>query len=100
MKSRHSQTGFSIVELLVVVAVLALIGFVGYRVYSALNGNNTTADTTQVANQSSTANDVTSAPAVNSTSNLDDAQKALDQTDPGGSNNADAGQLNSELAAF
>lgn len=50
--------------------------------------------------QSAKANDVASAPTVNSINDLIKAQTLLDQTNPSGSNNTDARQLDAQLAKF
>lgn len=50
--------------------------------------------------QSAKANDVASAPAVNSVSDLSKAQTLLNQTNPGGSNNTDVSQLDAQLVKF
>lgn len=93
MKIRNTQSGFSVVEIVIIVTVIAVLGFVGYSVYNRQQTK--TADTT-----SQTAGDVKSAPEINSTSDLDKASTTLDQTDPSGSNNTDAGELDSQLSAF
>lgn len=99
MRLRNNQTGFSIVEIVIVLAVVGLIGFVGYKAYNNMQ-NSKTADNSQAKVQSPMASDVKAAPPISSTSDLDTALTTLDQTDPGGSNNTDTGQLDSELAAF
>jgi prepilin-type N-terminal cleavage/methylation domain-containing protein len=99
MRTRTKQSGFSVVELLIVVAVVAVLGFAGYSVYSRQQkADNSVAS--QASSQSDKADDVASAPNVSSTSDLDKAAATLDQTDPGGSNNSDASQLDSQLANF
>jgi prepilin-type N-terminal cleavage/methylation domain-containing protein len=99
MKFRNTRSGFSIVEVVIAVVIIGLVGFLGYTFYN--NQMNKTADnSSQAGNQSATASDVKSAPVINSTSDLDAAEAALDQTDPGGSNNTDASQLDTELARF
>ena len=103
MKVHNNQSGFSIVELLIVVAVVAVWSFIGYAVYDRQQGKTTNPGsntTQQTTNQSSTANDVKSAPEINSTDDLDKAEAILDQTNPNGSNNVDANQLNSKTSAF
>lgn len=101
MKYRTNQSGFSVVELAIVVVIVAVLGFIGYTVYN--RQNNKTASTTTVTTASTNpakANDVASAPNINSTSDLDKAQATLDQTNPSGSNNTDATQLDAQLANF
>lgn len=90
------ERGFAAEGILIGVVVIALIGFLGY-VY--LKKNQQTASTTPV-NQSRVATDTPAAPAVNSTADLDNAEKVLDSTDPSGSNNADASTLDTQVASF
>jgi len=97
MKTRHDQSGFSIVEILLVVAVLAIIGFLGYTFYNN-QVNKTASSDQQESSQAVMVSDVNTAPAINSTSDLDAATKTLDQTDP--SSSSDVSQLDSELANF
>jgi prepilin-type N-terminal cleavage/methylation domain-containing protein len=104
MRYRTNQAGFSVVELVIVLGVVGVLGFVGYGVYDRQNAkitDSSTTDTSQTASsQSAKANDVASAPTVSSTNDLDKASAILNQTDPSGSNNTDASQLNSQLSTF
>lgn len=102
MKSRANQTGFSAVELVIVFVVLAVLGFVGYTVYSRQQDKKTTTNNTsqQTNDEPAIANDVPSAPEVNSASDLDKAASTLDQTDLNTSNDADVSKLDGELSAF
>lgn len=97
MRLRTNQSGFSPVELVIVIAIVAVLGFVGYSVYDRQSSK--TADVTGTS-QSATASDVAPAPAVSSTSSLDEAAATLDQTDPSGTNNTDASQLDAQLTNF
>lgn len=101
MKIRN-HAGFSVVELLIVVAVIAVLGFAGYSVYHRHNtktANNSTNGTAQT-DSTAKATDVASSPKINSTSDLDKAAATLDQTDPDGSNGTDTSQLDAQLADF
>ena len=101
MNIRSRQAGFSLVEILIVVAVVAVLGLVGYTVYNRQTDKTAnTSNTQQLANQTPSAEDVKSAPNVSSTNDLYNAMLVLDQTDPGGSNNSDATQLDSQVSNF
>ncbi len=105
MRIHTNQSGFSVIELAIVVVVVAVLGFVGYSVYNRQNtktaDSSPTTSTSQTASSSSAkANDLAAVPNVSSTSDLDKASATLDQTDPGGSNNIDASQLDTQLANF
>lgn len=87
--TRTHNTGFSIVELAVVVVVVSLIGFLGYTFYAKQQTK--VASTTPVAT-------VPAAPEINTAADLTTAEKALDST--AGANSSDSAQLDSELANF
>lgn len=69
MRSNHKTQGFHVVEVVLLVGVLALIGFVGYRVWVANHAktNNTAAST--------------AVPTVTSTKDLDTAELFVKQID-------------------
>lgn len=87
----NKSTGFSLVEILLVVAVVALLGFIGFRVWDANSGQNNrpAATTTQ---EDGSRDD---APVINDASDLDKANRALDETDVEGNSST---QLESEVA--
>jgi Tfp pilus assembly protein PilV len=91
MLLRKDQSGFSAVELLIIIVVVGLLGFAGYTAYNRMQDD-------KAASQSPTATDVKSAPAINSTSDLDAASAILDETDP--SSSGDSTALEAELSAF
>ncbi|HET9850524.1 MAG TPA: prepilin-type N-terminal cleavage/methylation domain-containing protein [Candidatus Saccharimonadales bacterium] len=98
---KNNQNGFSAFELIIVVLVIAIIGVAGYWVYN--KDHTATPGTPQtVANTSSPAKatDVSSAPAINTPSDLTKAEQILDQNDPSTANNSDSTQLDSQLSAF
>ncbi len=102
MRIQTNQSGFSIIELTIVLVVVVVLGFVGRSVYDRQQAKTASdSGTSQSTNgQSPKASDVASAPNVSSASDLDKAAAVLDKTDPGGSNNSDANQLDSQLSSF
>lgn len=100
MKSLKSQTGFAVVEIVLAVVILALVGFVGYKVYDARKDLSITEQSTQQSDSQSTASDVKSAPAIKTVSDLDTALTILDETNPGGSNLDDSTLIEQEMSAF
>lgn len=95
MYAHKNHAGFSIVEIVIVLAVVILIGCLGYVFINRTNSNTATQDT---ALQSDT-NDVSSTPQINSREDLDAAEKVLDENDPV-KNNMDATELDGELSKF
>lgn len=100
MRKGSNQSGFSVVELVIVVAVVAVLGFVGYSVYSrqsnktAATASNATPGVSSV--QSPVASNVSSAPTISSTGDLDKAMATLNQNDPTATNSSDSSQLDSQ----
>lgn len=68
----NNNSGFSVVELLLIVAIIAVLGFVGWRVWDAQNK--------PVANQTNQSQS-SDAPLINKASDLDEASKAVDNVD-------------------
>jgi len=93
MKTRLNQYGFSVVEAVIAVIVLAVVGFGGYVVYQSRQADNTKSSTSQ---QTATED----SPTVDSAADLDKVDATLDQTDPDGSNTNDLEQLDSQLDEF
>lgn len=98
MKARSNQIGFSVVELLLIVVVVAGLGFVGYFVYNRQQSE--TLDSASSTKQQAAEVDSLEAPAVNSVSDLDEANQTLDQSDPETSSSSDSNQLDSQLSGF
>lgn len=95
MSFRNRQSGFSAVELVIVVAVVGVLALVGYMVINRQGGN-------PVANtgnqQPAATDDVPAAPEIKSSEDLDKAESTLDgmNTD----STSDSSQLDSELNSF
>lgn len=104
MRIRSNQDGFSAVEIVLVVVIVAILGFVGYTVYqrqAAKTASSSSPSSSQTAsNPAAKANDVATAPAISSASDLDKATAVLDQTHPSGSSSTDSSQLDSQLSTF
>lgn len=92
---RKNQEGFSGVEWLLVMVIVALIALVGYKVYTTSNSTNNLNDESasqQIAQPGSTTS-------IDSASDLNKAEQELDQVNPD-DNTADSSQLDSQLATF
>ena len=97
MRIRKQQAGFAIAEFVLVIVILAAIGLAGWWVYQHHHTATTTANTTSANDtQSPVANNVSTAPAVTKTSDLDSALNTLDQNDPSAANSSDSSQLDSQ----
>jgi Tfp pilus assembly major pilin PilA len=89
--NRVHTKGFSVVEIGLVIAVVAIIGGLGFVFYNKWSANQAT--TAQTTTSSPVA---TGAPAISKTSDLNAATKTLDATDV--SSAADTNALNSDLS--
>lgn len=87
----NSSRGFSLVEGVLIVAILGVLAFVGYRVYEAQVVSDST---NQAAVMESNNSVVSGSKAISSTSDLDAVKTSLDSTDVDGS---DTAQLNEQL---
>lgn len=96
------KLGFSAVETVIVILVLGLVGFAGYTVYDRSRDNEADDNATaqHADEESATADDVSTAPEIDSSADLDVAEAVLDQNDPDNSYDADAAQLDSQTADF
>lgn len=97
MNMHKSQSGFSIVELVLVFVVVGAISFVGYTFLKGTEARraNLPTQATQKATDA-TAQDIPPAPAIEQTSDLDKASDTLDQIDVDTS--ADSQQLDAEAS--
>ena len=93
---RLNQHGFAGFEVAVIVIVLAIVAVAGVKVWNARSDTTSTS----TAQTTKSAANVSSAPAINTTSDLTKASATLDQNDPGSANSSDSAQLNSQLAGY
>lgn len=93
MTTQH-QRGFSAVEVVIAVLVVAAVAGTGYLAYSRIQNNKSPAATEQTAED--TAQD---APTIDDASDLDRASQALDETDIDAST-ADSAELDGEVSSF
>jgi len=101
MRKYTSESGFSVIELLLIVVALGLIGFAGgyvlhtNKAVDSLNSKTGTQDNTKTAIEPITVPLV--APLVKNTSDLNNAETSLDQNDPSTSNTNDSAELDAEV---
>jgi hypothetical protein len=96
---KSNQRGFSAFELVLVLFIFSLLGYVGYLVYNHQSPNDSLYNPGPSGSQSAVANDVSKAPSIKSTSDLDGASKVLDQNNPV-TNTNDAKQVDTESSSF
>jgi Tfp pilus assembly major pilin PilA len=95
------QKGFAFIELLLIVAVVAVIGLVGYKIYNDRSKTVTSeSPTSSTSNKEPASATVSPAPAVQTSADLDKASQTLDQNDPATANSADSAQLDKDSADF
>lgn len=100
MKTHNNQAGFAHLALVLVIAVLVVMGFVGYNVYNRQQNKPVASSDGQPSDSAAAAKDIPSAPAINSPSDLDKASATLDQVDNEAGNTRDSSQLDSALNNF
>ncbi len=97
---KKQQSGFTIVEVVLVIVIVAAIAGVGYYVWHGQKATpTTTAATTSAPTYQSPPTSVPPAPPVNSASDLNNAMSALNQAGVS-SNNTDNNQLSSQASGF
>lgn len=106
MSNQKSQSGFSIVEIILVVAVLAIgvaVGIFGMKAFNSAttvsNTNPTSVIKPLVKAPEAIANNVPVAPVINSIAGLDTANVTLDSINLD-DDSGDAKQLDSQLVGF
>lgn len=90
MSVKVENKGFSVIELVIILVVVGLVGYMGYIFVSRQNSN--------ANNQSAVATDVQGAPQIKSTTDLTNAEKLLDSADL--DQKTDNAELDSVLADF
>lgn len=99
MRIRKQQSGFAVLELILVVIIVAAIVVAGLWVYNRNKSTNETASTTPInSTESPVAHNVSSAPAIHSTGDLDKALATLNQNNPDTANISDQSQLDSRTS--
>jgi hypothetical protein len=76
MKKQQNQSGFSIIHALLIVVIVAIIGFAGYYVYNAQKNNNETLNNMGGTNPTATEPTPTPTPSITPTSNIFDISQA------------------------
>lgn len=94
MKRHHNQAGFTLIEAVLLIAVLAIVGVIGLRVY---NNNQTAPETAATEKTSAKAPEDKPAPQIKTTADLTKAENTLDAVNPDAD---DGAQLDTQLAAF
>jgi predicted negative regulator of RcsB-dependent stress response len=90
------QTGFSAIELLLILAVLIAIGLVGYKIYSRSGSKASESNATGTSQAGEQSSSLTPVPEIKDKSDLDMASTALDQADTTGANSTDNNALQAQ----
>ena len=98
---KKHQSGFALIELVVILVILVGVIGVGYYIYSHRSGAVTsqTATTSSSSTPTSTAPTTFAAPQVNSPAQLSSALTALNNADISG-NSTDSSQLTTQTSGF
>lgn len=97
MQSIQRQRKLPVAVIIVALAILAGMVFIGYRLYNQYQNNDQIKKT---ESSRSANNDATPAPTIESKSDLDEANATLNETDIDSSNANDEAVLDSELSQF
>jgi Tfp pilus assembly protein PilE len=101
MRNKEKSSGFTVVELVLIVVVLAVAGFTGWWVYQRQQDTTVSSPATAALNDTSpVATNVSSAPAIQSSSDLNNALQVLSQNDPSAGNSSDINHLNTQTSGF
>jgi len=98
MKKR--QSGFTIVELAIIVVVIAIIAALGYLAYDrfvAKKGNTSSSDTSQTV---SSAKDLPATPEIKTKADLSKANTVLDSVNLDSTSDAQLAELEAEMNKF
>ncbi len=91
----HKERGFSVIEGIIAVVVVAAIGVTGYFAYNRMQSASKTPSASDQAQKAVTP----TAPSVSKSTDLDKASQALDQTNVDAST-TDATELDTQLNSF
>jgi predicted negative regulator of RcsB-dependent stress response len=101
MRTKEKSSGFAVVELVLIVVVLAVAGFTGWWVYQRQQGITVSSPAATALNDTSpVATNVSSAPTIQSSNDLNSALQVLNQNDPSAGNSSDITQLNTQASGF
>lgn len=97
---RLNKSGFTIVETILALVIVALIGLVGYKIYNTQKENDKITNNTEaVLEQTPTqSNDVPQV--INSANDLEQAEETLDSYNASSDDNKDLSDLEAQLLAF
>lgn len=97
--SLRNQAGFTPLAFVLILAILGVIGFAAYQVYSSQQTNTPPAENTTTTQQAAEGDSVPEAPQINSAEDLDKAEQTLDKINPEDSS-ADGAQLDQQTSDF
>lgn len=91
--SLRSSQGFSAIEAIIIIVIVAAIVAIGYVVFNRVNDNK------EQTTSQTTGTDTPAAPDINNSSDLDEADTTLDSTDVDAAT-SDSSELDTELSEF
>lgn len=104
MKANNKQSGFTIIEVVIAIVVLAIgvaVGIFGMRMFNEQTTKTSTpTNNTSIQTDSKVANDVPTAPVINSVESLDTATKTLDGINLDSDTSGDTTKLDTQTADF
>ncbi len=99
METQNNSLGFAATEGVLIVVILAIVGLVGWKVYSTKSSTDEINSNTAAVVQQQGSGAAT-VPVINNTSDLDKAEQALNQYDSSSKDSSDSSQLDQQLSTF
>ena len=100
MRRSRNQLGFTVIELVLMVAIVALIGGVGYKIYKTKKSVDRATNNTEAVLESPISTKAKEQSTIDNAKDLNEAGAYLDELGSTSEDDKDLSQLESELGAF
>jgi len=94
------QYGFTALEALLILIIVGLVAFIGYKVYNTKQATDKSANSAASVIENTPVAESNIPSSINTTDDLTKAEKVLDDYDSSQTDNSDLTKLESELSAF
>jgi len=100
MSYQRNKLGFTVVETVLVLVIVALIGLVGYKIYNTQKSIDRVTNDTEVVLESPISTNAKEQSTINSASDLKEVESSLEELGASTEDDKDLSQLESELSGF